>query len=217
MKTTASLVIALTAFVVTGGVASAQNVNVGTVDMKRVFEGYYKTKEAMSRVDELRNTYKRDVDERAEGLKKLRDEVQKLEEEIKKPELSNDAKQKKLNERNDKATEFQAMDREIRTFVQTREKELNDQSVRMRNTIVEEIMKVVNDQVKSNGYDIVFDRQGVSMNNVPVVLFAKDSYDFSKVVLDTLNKNRTGGTEGDDAPKKVEETKATPTKSPKGK
>ena len=41
-----------------------------------------------------------------------------------------------------------------------------------RSAIVEEIMKVVNDHVKAANYDIVFDRNGLSANNiVPVLLY----------------------------------------------
>jgi type IV secretory pathway VirB6-like protein len=49
-------------------------------------------------------------------------------------------------------------------------------------------MKVVNEQVKTQNYDFVFDKSGFSANNiVSVVLYAKDSYDFSESVVSRLN------------------------------
>ena len=61
----------------------------------------------------------------------------------------------------------------------------------MRDEIVEEIMKVVNEQVKAQNYDIVFDRSGFSANNiVPVLLYSKENYDFSESVITKLNSSR---------------------------
>jgi hypothetical protein len=61
----------------------------------------------------------------------------------------------------------------------------------MRDGIVEEIMKVVNEQVKAANYDLVFDRSGFSANNiVPVLLYSRDNYDFSDSVISKLNSSR---------------------------
>jgi hypothetical protein len=60
---------------------------------------------------------------------------------------------------------------------------------------VDEIMKVVNDQVKAQNYDMVFDRSGFSANNiVPVLLYSRDNYDFSDSVITKLNANRPAET-----------------------
>jgi Skp family chaperone for outer membrane proteins len=67
---------------------------------------------------------------------------------------------------------------------------LQDQSARMRQGIVEDINKIVNDKVKAESYDLVFDKSGMSLNGVSVVMFAKDSYDFTDGVVTQLNKNK---------------------------
>jgi hypothetical protein len=59
----------------------------------------------------------------------------------------------------------------------------------MRKDIVDDIMKTVNDLVKAKGYDIVFDKSGLSAGAVPVVLFSRDDLDFSQEVITALNKN----------------------------
>jgi len=54
-------------------------------------------------------------------------------------------------------------------------------------------MKVVNDHVKAANYDIVFDRNGLSANNiVPVLLYSRDNYDFSDSMIKKLNSSRPG-------------------------
>jgi hypothetical protein len=59
----------------------------------------------------------------------------------------------------------------------------------MRKDIVDDIMKVVNEKVKSAGYDLVLDKTGVSMGQVPVVLYSRADLDFSNEIISILNKN----------------------------
>jgi outer membrane protein len=47
---------------------------------------------------------------------------------------------------------------------------------------------VVDARVKSEGYDIVFDKSGQGISQVPVVLFSAASMDFSDSVIAELNK-----------------------------
>ena len=175
--------------------ASAQNIKVGTVDMKKVFESYYKTKDAEAKINEARNTAKKELEDRMDVAKKTLDEVKKLDEEMAKPELSKEAKEQKSKVRSEKAGELQNMDREIREFQQSREKQLQEQSVRMRAGIVDEINKVIADKVKSENFDLVFDKSGPSLNGVPIVLYSRESYEFTEAVVTALNKNK-----GKDAP-----------------
>ncbi len=170
--------------------ASAQSAKIGTVDMKRVFESYYKTKDAEAKINEARNAAKKELEDRMDIAKKMLEEVKKIDEDLQKPELSKDSKDQKAKSRSEKAAELQNMDREIREFQQSREKQLQEQSVRMRAGIVEDINKVVQDKVKSDAYDLVLDKSGPSLNGVPIVLYARETYDFTDGVVSALNKTK---------------------------
>lgn len=184
------------------GTAFAE-LKIGSVDMKKVFESYWRTKEAETKMSETRATLKRDLDERLEKRKELQDAIEKLNEEVKKPELSKETALKKTKERDEKIGEWQTMMRELQAYQMEKEKQLQDQTLRIRNGIVDEIRKVVDDEVKSVGYDLVFDVSGYSINNVPVVLYAKESYDFTKVIIEKLNASRpkSSASEAPAAPK----------------
>src|ERR1700724_2469755 len=134
---------------------------------------------------------KEQLDQRREAYKKNLDTMNKLNEEMNKPELSGASKDQKAQERDSKIAETKGLEKEISDFRATRERQIQDQLKRMRDGIVEEIMKVVNDQVKTQNYDIVFDRSGFSANNiVPVLLYSKENYDFSESVIGKLNASR---------------------------
>ncbi len=198
-------VVAATALALMPGTASAQSVTIriGTVDMKKVFESYYKTKDAESKINEARNNAKKELEDRMDQAKRVLEEVKKLDEDIARPELGKEAKEQKTKVRGEKAGELQTMDREIREFQSSREKQLQEQSVRMRAGIVEEINKIVEAKVKAENYDLVFDKSGPSLNGVPIVLFSRDTYEFTNDVVAALNKNK-GKEASSDAPAKTE-------------
>jgi len=174
------------------GLASTSHaqVKIGTVDMNKIFSAYYKTKDAEARINEARNSAKQELDERMDTYKKDLDDINKLNDDIAKPELSKEAKDAKSKDRDDKIQETKNLEREINEFRQTREKQLQEQAVRMRNGIVDEITKLVLDKVKSENYDLVMDRSGLSLNGVPILIFAKDGLDFSDDIITELNKSK---------------------------
>jgi len=174
---------------------SHAQVKLGTVDMNKIFSAYYKTKDAEARINEARNSAKGELDERMDTYKKDVDDINKLNDDIQKPALSADAKAAKTKDRDDKIQETKNLELEITEFRQTREKQLQEQAVRMRNGIVDEITKLVLEKVKTENYDIVMDRSGLSLNGVPILIYAKDGLDFSEDIIVQLNKNKPKDTE----------------------
>ena len=185
--------------------ASAQTIRIGTVDMKKVFENYYKTKDAEARINEARNAAKKEMDDRMDVYNKGVNEVKKMNEEIESPALAKEAKEAKSKVRDEKVGELNTMQREINEFRQTREKQLQEQSVRMRGGIVDEINKIVEAKVKSENFDVVFDKSGPSLNGVPIVLYSRDAYEFTDEVIKSLNKNKG---KDEPAPAKADAPKA---------
>jgi outer membrane protein len=188
LKSILSLTILATAFLAVAPSANAQ-MKIGTLDMNAIFTQYYKTKDAEAKLNEARAAAKKELDDRLETLKKSMDDINKINADIEKPELSNDAKGKMTKSRDEKVNDARNLDREITEFRGTRERQLQEQFVRMRKDIIDEIMKVVNDKVKNTGFDIVFDKSGMSMGQIPVLVYSRGDLDFSKEIVDTLNKN----------------------------
>lgn len=161
---------------------------VGTVDMNRAFKEYNKTKDAEAKINEAKNAAKKEYDERAEGYKKALDEINKLNQQLEAPALSADAKSAKAKERDEKISSIKKMEQEINEFRQTRERQLQEQALRMREGIVKEITDIVLDRVKANNLDLVFDKSGMSLNGVPLLMYSKDGMEFTDDIIAVLNK-----------------------------
>ena len=170
-------------------VAFAQGaLKIGTVDMQRAFKECSKTKDAEAKINDAKNAAKKEYDDRAESYKKALDEINTLNKQLDAPALSADAKAQKAKERDDKIANIKNMEREINEFRQTRERQLQEQAMRMREGIVKEITDIVMEKVKANNMDLVFDRSGMSLNGVPVLMYSHDNVDFTSDIVAVLNK-----------------------------
>ena len=188
--------LALAAGVASPAASFAQtNLKIGTVDMQRAFKEYNKTKDAEAKVNDAKNAAKKEFEERSDSYKKALDEINKLNQQLDSPALSSEAKAKLSKERDDKIASLKSLEREINDFRQTREQQLQQQAIRMREGIVQEITEVVLERVKSNGMDLVFDKSGQSTNYVPIVLFSRDSADFTADIISALNKKAANAAE----------------------
>jgi outer membrane protein len=187
MKKSLSIFSALTLALPIAALAQG-TVKIGTVDMQKAFKDYNKTKEAEVKINDAKNAAKKEYDDRAEAYKKALDEINNLNKQLESTALSADKKTGMAKDRDDKIANIKSMEREISDFRQTRERQLQEQLMRMREGIVKEITDVVMEKVKAKSLDFVLDKSGISINGVPVVMYAPDNVDFTSEIIDTLNK-----------------------------
>ena len=187
MKKSLSTILAL-ALVFPIAALAQGTTKIGTVDMQRAFKEYNKTKEAEVKINDAKNSAKKEYDDRAESYKKALDEINNLNKQLESPALSADKKTQTAKERDDKIANIKNMEREISDFRQTRERQLQEQLMRVREGIVKEITDVVMEKVKANHFDLVLDKSGMSINGVPFLLYAPDNVDFTNDIITVLNK-----------------------------
>ena len=158
------------------------------VDMNKLFDGFYKTKVAdgklKERADEFNDERKGIVDD----AKKLEDEFNALREDAQNTALSSEVREQKRNQAEDKLIEIREYESKLRRFDESRKKQLDDQSRRMRKDIVEEIRTAIQTYARSQGVSAVLDSSGQSLNGVEQVLYTDGKVDITEGVLDLLNK-----------------------------
>ena len=165
---------------------------VGTVDVERILKEYHKTKEAEAKLNEATRAAKKEFDDRADAYKKALDEINKLNGQLDSPALSADAKAAKAKDRDEKMANIKNMEREINDFRQTRQQQLQQQMLHLREALVKEIIDVAVERGKSRNLDLVFDKSGASLNRFSPILFSPDSMDFSAEIVAELNKKDRG-------------------------
>ena len=169
----------------------AAEMKVGTVDMNKIFTSYYKTKDAETKINEQKAAAQTEFNSRMDAYRKSLDEITQINKDLESNKaLSAAAKDEKSKRRESLIAENQGQQRDIEQFRVTREKQIQEQIVRLRNQMVEDIMKIVQDKVKGENFDMIFDKSGGSMNGVPVVVYSRDNMEFSDEIIKVLNKSR---------------------------
>ena len=156
--------------------------------MNRIFTEYDKTKKAQAEYQALEAVANKELEERIALLKKEMKTISQLETELRQLDLNNEERTLKKKIYEEKVTETQKQDRETAEFRSAKQKKFQDQFLEMRKNIIEEIMKVIDEQTKIRGFDLVLDRSGLSAGAVPVVLYARPEFDMSNDVIAILNK-----------------------------
>ncbi|MBM3862148.1 MAG: OmpH family outer membrane protein [Verrucomicrobia bacterium] len=206
MKQSFVAIITTAALVMFGQAAVAQVTGgrIVTVDLKRIFNGYYKTDFCNAKWEEQRVVYKKELDELDAQHRKLNDDLAKLQEDMEKPEYTEEVKAQKRKLVKDKLDEIAAKKNEIQEAGRRHSETLRQTMLRMRAGIIKEIQEVIAKEARDLGYLYVFDKSGETGNLVPAIVYSQDSLDITEDILKVLNKN---------APKPAAE----PAKAPKTK
>lgn len=190
-------------FVALALTASAQEPTgrIVTVDLNKVFTDYYKTPIASAKIKDTAESFNKELNEMVDNYKKEIEELNKLREDQDKPEYSAEVREQKRKAVSEKLAETQKNQRDIDDYRQGHGKILQEQQLRMRQTILKEIQDVIDNESRSTGYQLVLDKSGNTANAVPTVLFSQDSLDITDNIIKVLNKNQPKTTE---APKPVD-------------
>jgi outer membrane protein len=179
--------LALTALLSTS--AHAADLKFAVVDMAKAFTEYYKTKDASARIKGNRDKALSEANERYAVYKNLLSETQKASKEAQDPVLSQEARLKAQATVQDKGKELRALEQEISEFQNRRSQQIQQEQMQLQRGLYEEIVSIVREKSKSEGMDFVFDKSGISINTVPVLLYYKDAQDITDQIIVELNKN----------------------------
>ena len=85
--------------------------------------------------------------------------------------------------------ERERINHERTSDLQARHTELNRKMVARMDALLQEIHDLVAVQAEGLGFALVFDIDGTSTSQVPMLLFARDAMDLTPMILKELNKN----------------------------
>jgi outer membrane protein len=181
MKKFRYTILTIALLIVTVISASAET-KVASVDMKKLFNGYYKTKLAQASLETRKTELRKEIKDMADGLEKSQAAYKQLLDLASDPAISNDERTKRKQATADKAKEIGNSRAAIEQFQRQAEAQLADQSQRMSANLVGEIQKAVADKAKAGGYSFV-----MNSASVEVVVFASPDNDLTTSVLAQLN------------------------------
>lgn len=166
--------------------AQAQS-KVATIDLRKVFDKYYKTVQADAALKEEANDLEKERKDMVDNFKKGELDWQKLKDKSADQALSAEEREKSKQAAEKKFMELKDTEQAIGEFERSARAKLNEKQLRKRNLILDEIRPVINEKAKSGGYSLVIDTAGESVNNTPVVLYSSGQDDLTDAILTQLN------------------------------
>ena len=167
----------------------AETPKMAFVSMDTLFKEYYKTEG----VNEVLKTRFAEVDSsRKEILEKamaLKSELEKMSADLRDKTISQEEKSKIQESAEGVVEKLRKTEAELMEFDGTTRKDFNENAKQSRQKLVSEIRSVVADYARSEGFSMVFDSSGKTLNDVESVIYLDSAFDITDSVLKILNKN----------------------------
>jgi outer membrane protein len=169
-----------------GGSALAQT-KIATVDLKKLFDNYWKTKQAQSIIQEDAAKLDKDDKSMKEDLQKGSDDYKTLLEQANDQAISADERARRQQAAADKLKQLQASKAALDQYERQAQTTLGEQRQRMRDNILTEIKSAVADKAKSGGYSLVVDSAAETINNTTTIVYSSGDNDLTDALLSQLN------------------------------
>lgn len=183
------------------GTAFAQG-RIGTIDLKKAFDTYWKRKEALSTLNDEKNDLEKDFKNMVEEAKKARDAYQKLLSDASDPIISSDERDKRKKAAEDKFKQVREKEDDANRFQRDAAARLQEREKRYTDSLVTEIRNVISAVAKIHGFSQVLDVSS------PTVLYTNGESDITDEVIKQLNANAPAAKSDDTRDEKKDEKKS---------
>lgn len=163
---------------------------IATVDLKKVFEDYYKTKLADAAIKEEAGGLDKDRKALIEDHTKAMDDYKKALDEANNQAISSDEREKRKKEAEGKLIKINDLRQTVEQFDRTAKQNLDEKLRMTREKILAEIKNVITTKSKAGSFTLVLDSSTAEpAGRPPVVLYTNGDNDLTAAVLEQLNAN----------------------------
>jgi|GEM_PF-639474 len=156
------------------GVAFAEDIKIGVVNLQKVLEKSEPGKKALEQLEGEYENMKAELDTRKQALDKMRSQIQQQS-----LALKQEAKSEKREKFNKKLQNFQSLYQRYQRKIRKKEQEL-------KQPIIKKIVDIIDNFGKNNDFTIIMDKQNSG------VVFNKKSLEITEKILSRLNENWEG-------------------------
>lgn len=187
MKKTILILTACAALALGASAADAQKI--ATIDLRKVFDGYWRTKQADANLKEQAADLEKERQVMVDQFQKAETSYKKLLDSANDQALAATERDKRKKDAENELLNLRDMESRIKQFDNTSRTTLGEKQRRMRDNILQEIRDTVKARVKSTGHTLVIDSAAETVNGTPIVLFNAGVDDITDSVLSQLNIN----------------------------
>jgi len=172
------------------GAAGAAELKVAVVDTTRILKEYYKTELAERHIQQQLDDFSTERDKLLAQHKKLKQEFESLRSESENKALTDEAREKKKEQAEEKLTAVIAFENSIRDKASNRKKELEGEGRKIQSELGRTIKDAIKTSSEKGGYTLVLADGGVLGNGLESVLYVDPKMDITDQVLKILNADK---------------------------
>ncbi len=187
MKIALNCLLLATLTFVLPSISAAAELKLATVDMRKIFDGYWKTKRAEADLKDKATGFEQKFKTMADDRQKSIETHQKMVGNASDPALSPEEREKRKKLIEGKVIEIREIEQALQQFDRSSRETLSTQRRNITEKLTAEIRDVINAKAKAASYTMVFDSSGVSGPFAPLVIYHSGQSDLTDDVLKQLN------------------------------
>lgn len=180
----AALVLALT---MTAGMHAAE-LKIAVIDMQKAFQEYEKTKTIEIKLNQQMEVFKEYSNQLNQQYQNLRKQYEAARDDSQNIAFSGAERENKRQKAQQLYESLKLKEQEMTSYTESRKTQIRDMYTKLRGEVVEEIRKAVHNKAVLEGYTLVLDQSGESLNDVGFVVYVQPGLDITDSIIQDLNR-----------------------------
>lgn len=180
----AALMLALT---VAAG-ARAAELKIAVIDMQKTFQEYEKTKTIEIKLNQQMEVFKEYSSQLNQQYQNLRKQYESARDDSQNIAYSAAERENKRQKAQQLYESLKLKEQEMTSYSESRKTQIRDMYTKLRGEVVDEIRKAVHNKAVLEGYTIVLDQSGESLNDVGFVIYVQPGLDITDAIIQDLNR-----------------------------
>ena len=160
---------------------------IATLDLRKVFDGYWKTKQANAALKERGTEMEKELKGLAADFETAKEDYQSLLESANDQAVSITERERRKQKAEEKLKELREDEQTIQQFQRQARTTIDEQQRRMRDNILEEVKATITSIAKAGNFTLVIDTAAETPNRTPVILYSTNPDDLTDKVLSQMN------------------------------
>ena len=168
--------------------ARAAELKIAVIDMQKAFEEYEKTKTIEIKLNQQMEVFKEYSNQLNQQYQNLRKQYESARDDSQNIALSSAERENKRQKAQQLYESLKLKEQEMTSYTESRKTQIRDMYTKLRGEVVDEIRKAVHNKAVLEGYTIVLDQSGESLNDVGFVIYVQPGLDITDAIIQDLNR-----------------------------
>ena len=171
----------------TAGLRAAE-LKIAVIDMQKAFQEYEKTKTIEIKLNQQMEVFKEYSNQLNQQYQNLRKQYESARDDSQNIAFSSAERENKRQKAQQLYESLKLKEQEMTSYSESRKTQIRDMYTKLRGEVVDEIKKAVHNKAVLEGYTIVLDQSGESLNDVGFVIYVQPGLDITDAIIQDLNR-----------------------------